>query len=202
MGVVTRGRPAVLCLAFLVVVGPAAASRPAAGSQPEAGSRARPTIRTQALPQNRTLRNDRVGYSLSYPRGWKVGGRAVATEFAARADCQSVRVVDLAAPADAGPGAEVRQSLVQMCWKRVGDGASLDEFMRQTYGGRLSELFEWTRLAGVPAYRAKDGASRTFFLQTEMFRLQVVATVVAGPARRAERLAQVNRILTSFSLTR
>ena len=146
------------------------------------------------------LRNDGVGYSLSYPRGWKVGGRVVATEFAARAGCQSVRVIDQADPADAGPGAEVRQSLVQICWKRVSDDASLDEFMRKTYGGRLSELFDRIRVAGVPAYRTRDGGTSTFFLQTEMFRIQILGSVVAEPARSAERLAQVRQIVASFSL--
>lgn len=43
--------------------------------------------------------------------------------------------------------------------------------------------------------------SRTFFLQTHAYRLQVVATIVAAPAERTKRLAQVNRILASFSVT-
>jgi hypothetical protein len=148
-------------------------------------------------PPSRTLRNDRVGYSLSYPRSWKITGKVAATQFAAGARCRSVRVVDFSA----GPAATVRQSFVQVCWKRAA-GLSLDAFMRKTYGGRLADLFERTRLGGVPAYRTRGPRmSRTFFLQTHAYRLQVVATIVAAPAERTKRLAQVNRILASFSVT-
>jgi hypothetical protein len=150
---------------------------------------------TQAQPW-RTLKNDRVGYSLSYPRGWKIAGKVVATQFAAAARCQSVRVVDRAGPS------EVRQSIVQVCWKPVTGGTSLDAYMRKTYGRRLSSFFAKTKLGGMPAYRSRTGTrNRTFFLQTKDYRLQVVSGVVAGPLRRAARVAQVNRILASFSLT-
>lgn len=148
------------------------------------------------------MKNERVGYSLSYPRGWKVTGQVVATEFAAGAACQSVRIVDFAPPASAGPSAQVYQSFVQICWRRA-DRSSLEDFMRKTYRGRLADLFERTTLSAVPAYRTKlEGQSTTFFLQTEKHRIQIVAGVVAEPAKRANRLAQVSRILSSFSLAR
>ena len=149
---------------------------------------------TQAKPW-RTLKNDRVGYSVSYPRGWRIAGKVVATQFSAAARCQSVRVVDRATPT------EVRQSLVQICWKPVTGDVSLDTYMRATYGKRLSGLFTLTRLGGAPAYRSRTAArSKTFFLQTKDYRLQIVTGIVAGPARRALRLAQVSRIVASFSL--
>jgi hypothetical protein len=107
-----------------------------------------------------------------------------------------MRIVDRPGPS------EVRQSFVQICSKRVTDGLTLARFMRKTYGRRLSNLFAMTRLGGVPAYRTRSGRlNRTLFLQTQEYRLQLVAGVVAAPTRRAKRLAQVNRILASFSLT-
>jgi hypothetical protein len=149
-------------------------------------------------PPLRTLKNEHVGYSLSYPRGWKVAAQVVATQFATGAKCQSVRVVDL--PAKTNPTA-VRQSFVQICWRRDG-GRSLAAFMRATYGRKLANLFARTRLGGVPAYRTRDGKrSRTFFLQANGYRLQLVATVSTTPTRRAKRLAQVNRILASLAVT-
>lgn len=149
----------------------------------------------QAQPW-RTLTNDRVGYSLSYPPRWKIAGKVVATQFAAAARCQSVRFVDRAGPS------EVRQSIVQVCWKLVTRDTSLDSYMRKTYARRLSSFFVKTTLGGVPAYRSRTGTkNRTFFLQTNDYRLQVVAGVAAGPLRRAVRVAQVNRILRSFAVT-
>jgi hypothetical protein len=144
----------------------------------------------------RTLTNGRVGYSLLYPRGWKIAGKVVATQFAARARCRSVRVVDRAGPA------EVRQSVVQICWKPITDGSSLVAFMRRTYRSRLSGLFARTTLGGLPAYRTKSRkGNRTFFVQAKKYRMQILASVIAAPPRRARRLAQVNRILASFSLS-
>jgi hypothetical protein len=143
----------------------------------------------------RTLTNDVVGYSLSYPRAWKLAGRVVATQFASGSRCQSVRIVDRATPS------EVRQSLLQSCWKPVADGSSLDTFMRRTYRSRLSRFFIETRLGGVPAYRSRTAKNnRTFFLQTRDYRVQLIAAVVAAPARRVLRQSQVNRILASFSV--
>jgi hypothetical protein len=149
----------------------------------------------QAQPW-RTLTNERVGYSLSYPPRWRIVGKVVATQFAAAARCQSVRFIDRAGPS------EVRQSIVQVCWKPVTGDASLDSYMQKTYGRRLSSFFAKTTLGGVPAYRSRTGTkNRTFFLQTTDYRLQVVAGVAAGPLRRAARVAQVNRILRSFAVT-
>lgn len=159
-----------------------------------------------AAPQSsptRTLRNAKVGYSLVYPPGWRIAGRVQATAFAVGADCGSVRIVDLRPPENSGPGATVLQSFVQTCWKRVSDGLSLEGFMRATYGSRLSASFEQTRLGGARAYRARDGGDgEALFLQTGRYRLQVVTAVVAAPAKRMARLAQVRKILASFSLIR
>jgi hypothetical protein len=155
-----------------------------------------------ASPPHRTLRNDHVGYSLSYPRGWKVAGQIVATEFAAGAACQSVRIVDFAPPAVV-PSGQVLQSFVQICWKRVRDGSSLDEFMRKTYGRRLSELFRRTSVAATRAYRTKYvNGSTTIFLQTPTYRLQIAAAAVARSAKRDARLAQVQRVLASLAFRR
>jgi hypothetical protein len=95
----------------------------------------------------------------------------------------------------------VRQSLVQTCWKRITDASSLDAFMRKTYRSRLSKFFTKTTLGGVPAYRSRTAKSnRTFFLQAPEYRLQLVAAVGAGPARRALRQSQINRILASLAV--
>ncbi len=159
----------------------------ATGNQPSAASEAQ---------KWRTLENDRVGYSLSYPRAWRITGKVVATQFSAGAPCQTVRVVDYTSPS------LVRQSFVQLCSKRINDGSSLAAFMRRTYGTRLSGFFERTRLGGVPAYRSKTAkTNRTFFLQNTAYRIQIVTGVVATPTRRTARLAQVNRILRSLTVT-
>jgi hypothetical protein len=151
----------------------------------------------QATPR-RTLTNERVGYSLSYPRAWRVATKVVATQFAAGARCRTVRVVDRAGLA------EVRQSFVQLCWKQVNDGSSLAGFMRKTYGDRLGDFFVRVRLGGVPAYRTRTArTNRTFFVHTKRgYRLQILAAVVAAPAKRRMRIAQVDRILAGLSLTR
>ena len=159
----------------------------ATGNQPSAAS---------DVQKWRTLTNDRVGFSISYPRAWHVTGKVLATQFAVGAPCQTVRVVDYTSPSF------VRQSFVQLCWRRITEGSSLAAFMRRTYGARLSRFFVSTRLGGVPAYRSRgQQANRTFFVQTAEYRIQIVAGVVASPARRPARLAQVNRILRSLSVT-
>ena len=56
----------------------------ATGNQPSAASEAQ---------RWRTLTNDRVGFSLSYPSAWRVSGKVVATQFAAGASCQTPRIV-------------------------------------------------------------------------------------------------------------
>ena len=178
-----------------------------AGSQPQAETRseaqlplARPGAYDPTASARRTLTNSSVGFSLGIPPGWKVTGQVVATEFAAGAACQSVRIVDLQPPPDSGPGAKVLQSFVQICWKRLSGGESFARFVEKTYGERATELLERTELDGVPAYRTKgDGPNLTIFLQTDDHRIQIVASVVAEPMERALRRAQVQRILASFS---
>jgi hypothetical protein len=183
LSVMRVGASAVLCAVALVA---SFASSVAAG----------------ASSPSRTLRNDRVGYSLSYPRGWKVVGQVMATGFAAEAACQSVRVVDFAPPATV-PSGQILQSFVQICWKRVRDGLSLAQFMRKTYGRRLTELFRRTTFRAILAYRARDEVvGRTIFLQTSAYRLQIVAAVVARAPSREKRLAQVERTIASLSVTR
>jgi hypothetical protein len=186
---------AVACAAVLVVAGVAAF---------DGLPRARAAVGgAQAPPASKRLVNNRVGYSLAYPRTWKLEKRVVSTGFAAAAACQSVRIVDFAPPEDSGPSAMMRQSLVQICWKPVGDGSSLERFMEQTYGDRLTMLFDRTRFAGAPAFRAANqGTNSTLFLQTGGFRLQVVTSVAADGGNEALRSGQVRRILSSFSLTR
>lgn len=157
----------------------------------------------ESRPPSRTLTNSRVGYRLTYPRDWKVTGQVVATEFATEASCQSVRVIDFMPPKGSGPSIRVRQSFAQICWRRATDRSSLDDFMRKAYGDRLSDLFDPATLGGVRAYRTKQGGqSTTFFLQTAKHRIQVVTAVAAEPAKEARRLAQVRRILASFSVRR
>ena len=58
------------------------------------GEAAAPSETPVAKPQPSmpVLRNPAVGYSLTHPRGWKVVGQVVATEFAVGAACQSVQV--------------------------------------------------------------------------------------------------------------
>jgi hypothetical protein len=178
-----------------------------AGSQPHAETRSEaqpsPTrsVADLTAPAGRTLRNTAVGFSLPIPRGWKVVGQVVATEFAAGAVCQSIRVVDFEPGADAGPGAKVLQSFVQICWMRLSGGESLAGFVEKTYGGKSAGLLERTELGGVPAYRTKGtGLNATIFLQTDAHRIQIVAAAVAEPTTRIARHAQVRRALASFSV--
>ena len=151
----------------------------------------------------RVVRNSKVGYSLFYPEGWSVTGQVVATEFAVDAPCRSVRVVDFEPPPDAGPGAEVLQSFVQVCWKPLSDGSTLHEFMRSTYGAAYLELFRRLELGGVLAYRRSEGGgSTTTFLQTGEHRIQVVSAVRAAPDKRAKRLMETGRVLARLVLAR
>ena len=167
----------------------------------EAGLLAESTDEAMA-PGNRILRNSTVGFRLAYPRSWHVARQVVATEFAAGAACQSVQIVDFRPPPGSGPGAQVLQSFVQICWRRLSGGDSLADFVEKTYGRKASSLFERTELSRVPAYRTKGpGPNATIFLQTDAHRLQIVAGVVAAPKNRTVREAQVRRILASFALT-
>jgi hypothetical protein len=145
------------------------------------------------------LRDELVGYSLRYPRGWEVTRRPVGgTEFAAGARCRSVHVVDFAPPPESG-GGFILHSFVQVCARPLTGGSSLDDFMRHTYRDSLLAQFEVTKLGGVRAYAARKGDQNLIFLQTGAYRLQLYTSVVAAPAKRAVRRAQVRGVLRSFA---
>ena len=178
-----------------------------AGDQPHAQTRSeaqlpltRPATDEPAAKARRTLTNASVGFSLAIPTGWRVTGQVVATEFAGGAACRSVQIVDFQPPPDSGPGATVLQSFVQICWRRLSGAESLARFVEKTYGERATELFGRTELGGAAAYRTKgDGPNLTIFLQTKGHLIQLVASVIAEPTKRALRRTQVQRILASFS---
>lgn len=197
-----RWRPAIgLVVVCAVVV------QWAAGSQLQNGTRseARPLLARSVAYEptaltGRILRNTLVGFRLTYPRGWRVVRKVIATEFAVGATCQSVQMIDFASASDSGPGAKVLQSFVQICWRRVSGGETLPRFVDRTYGTHAERLLEQTTFGGVPAYRTKDGEPNgTIFLQTNAHRIQIVASVVAEPAKRDMRSEQVRRILASFA---
>ena len=179
----------------------------AAGSQLESGTRseARPLLTRSVAYEptaltGRILRNTSVGFTLTYPRGWRVVRKVIATEFAVGATCQSVQMIDFASASDSGPGAKVLQSFVQICWRRMSGGETLPRFVERTYGTHAGRLLERTTFGGVPAYRTKDDEPNgTIFLQTDAHRIQIVASVIAEQAKRAMRREQVQRILASFA---
>ena len=178
---------ALAAICAVVLLGTAAGQRRAAAAPPIAESTGGTTA-----PGHRILRNSTVGFRLTYPRSWHVVRHVVATEFAAGSACQSVQVVDFRPPPGSGPGAQVLQSFVQICWKRLSGGDSLADFVEKTYGRKASSLFERTALRRVPAYRTKaPGPNATIFLQTDAHRIQIVVAVVAAPKNRAVREAQV-----------
>ncbi len=136
------------------------------------------------------------GFSLRHPEGWGAAGLVQATAFAAGATCSSSLIVDRAPPPDAGLGASVEQSFVQVCWKGQ-EGKSLAEFMAATYGGGGG--FQPTTLAGRPALVSRAGTSATYFVDTRSRRYQVVTGVAASEGLRATRLAQVDQVLGSLT---
>jgi hypothetical protein len=149
------------------------------------------------------LQDRLVGYSLRYPRSWKVKRQAVGgAEFVTGARCASVRVVDFEPPPEsgAGGGGFLRHSFVQVCARGLTDRSSLDEFMRQTYPRSLRAQFELAKVGGVRAYTARKRDQTVIFLQTDDYRIQILASVVASPEKLATRRAQVRRILGSFAL--
>jgi hypothetical protein len=160
----------------------------AAGSSPSSSSR---------------LENREVGYSLLYPGDWQVRGQVLAAEFAVGSACESVEVVDFEPPDGSGSAGLVLHSLVQICSKPITDASSLDDFMSRTYGAGFRARFRSVEMGGVAAYEAANVESdRTIFLQTSVYRLQLLAAVVADADKRAERRAQVQEILESFSLSK
>jgi hypothetical protein len=172
------------------------------------GSTSRPLAaggaRANRKPAYRLLRDGVVGYSLRYPRDWKLARRpAGATAFAKGARCRSVEIVDFAPPSGSGQaGPAILHSFVQVCAKRVKDGLSIDEFMRRTYKDVLSKQFATTKFAGVRAYRSRLEDQDLIFLQTDAYRIQIYTAVVADREKRAKRQAQVRGVLGSFTLVR
>jgi hypothetical protein len=145
--------------------------------------------------------NPRVGYSLLYPAAWQVRGQIVATEFARLAHCESVEIVDFQPSADSGPAAFVLHSFVQICSQPLTDALSLDDFMRQTYGGALAAQFQVTELDGLRAYRAmRAPGETTIFLQTNRYRIQIASSVNTHPHNERERVSQVQQVLDSFAI--
>lgn len=143
-----------------------------------------------------------MGYSLAYPRDWHVTSRVVATEFASDAQCESVQIIDSGPPPESGSIAVVLRSFVQVCRRPVADGSTLSQFMRRTYGEQL-RLFESTELGGHSAFRTKSReADTTIFVQTDVHRLQVVASVNTDARMQPQRLREVQDILDSFSFIR
>lgn len=142
-----------------------------------------------------------IGFSICYPAEWSDGGQVIATQFAAGAQCRSVRVIDFAPPPDSGATAVTEQSLVQVCAKPLEPEDSLHQYMRRTYGEALQNTFAITDLDGVPGYQSTGrGQTRTIFTQYRNSLIQIVATVAASPDKAPERQAQVEQILESFAL--
>jgi hypothetical protein len=147
------------------------------------------------------LVNPRVGYSLRYPQDWQVRGQVTATEFARSAQCESVEVIDFQPPPGSGPSAVIQHSFVQLCAKPLTDAATIENFMRQTYGEAFAADFQSTDLNGVRAYQARrEAGSATIFLQTKGYRIQIFTAVVADAAKRSMRGAEVEAILKTFSI--
>lgn len=136
-------------------------------------------------------------FSLTYPSGWGPAGPVISSAFAAGADCASALVVDRALPDASGPGAQVLQSFVQLCWKGT-EGLSLDGYMAATYGGTGG--FQAATLAGRPALVAASGGSSTYFVDTSSRRYQVRTAVTASPELEAQRRAEVAQVLASLAL--
>lgn len=151
--------------------------------------------------EQRRLEDPEVGYSLFYPGGWIADGQVAATEFAVGAQCRSVRIVDFEPPRDAGPGAQILHSFVQVCAKLPSKSAPLDDFMRETYGASLPTLFRMSDLNGTAVYQTKkEGPTKTIFIQTENYRIQIFSSVTADRENYAERRDQIDEILASFSM--
>lgn len=154
---------------------------------------------SSAPPAGQTPRTAPVeGVTVDYPPGWGPAGQLQATAFANGATCGSAAIVDRALPPNAGPGAQIEQSFVQFCWRGL-DGQALPEFMAATYGSAGG--FQPTTLAGRPAFVSRAGTSSTYFVDTAGRRYQVATAVTASPALEATRLAEVQRILSSLSLS-
>lgn len=137
-------------------------------------------------------------FSLSYPDTWQTGGVVVATEFAQGADCVSVRIVDREAPATSGQAPFLYQTAFQVCARAL-DGRTLAAFMEATYGAGKGG-FTAVEVGGRDAYRLDQGPATTIFLQSNRYRFQLVASVVAEAPLQALRSEQIRAILESFQV--
>jgi hypothetical protein len=147
----------------------------------------------------RTLENRAIGYSLRYPAAWQVTGAVAATEFARGAACQSVEVVDLRPPDDAGGAGFIRHAFVQLCARPMPDRLALEGFLRQTYGAPGEIRFEPITVGGRPGYRLHDSdRPSVMFVQTDAHRIEIVTAVATDPERAELRRAQVDRIVDSL----
>lgn len=200
-----RPATALLCTVLCALAGGYGCSTEAEDTG-QSGQRARSEVRsaaeTETIATGGVLEDDAVGYSLSYPRTWEIAGQVVATEFAANADCRSVQIIDREPPPDAGPGAQVLSSLVQVCSRRLDDGTPLEEFLRKTYDDELFARFRRTTAGGVTAFTTGTAVNSITFLQTDAHRLQVVTAAVADPKDRHQRIAEVEAVLESLSVGR
>jgi hypothetical protein len=157
--------------------------------------------RSQTLGKWKRLEDRQVGYTLLYPGDWSAEGQVAATEFAIGGRCRSVRVVDYEPPPASGPGAQVRQSFLQVCAKPIRRGESLEEFMRQTYGGSLAKRFEMADFNGLAAYQTRAGEhTRTIFSEIKDYRIQIYVSIIADLKKYGTRQSQIERILASFSV--
>jgi hypothetical protein len=200
---VHRPSTAVWCMVVCALAsgcGCSTESEPADETEPRARSDVRTATETETASTVGVLEDAEVGYSMSYPRPWKVAGALVATEFAADADCRSVEIVDREPPPEAGPGAQVLHTLVQVCAHRLTDSASLEEFLRRTYDEEILARFRRTTVGSGRGFTTGTAVNSTTFLQTDTHRLQVVTAVVADPAERQQRIAEVEAVLQTLSL--
>lgn len=156
--------------------------------------------RAQTPDEWKRLEDRRVGYTLLYPRDWSVVGQVTATEFAIGSRCQSVRVVDFEPPPGSGPGAQVRQSFLQVCAKPIEGGESLEAFMRRTYGALLARTFEMADLNGLSVYQTREEKpTKMIFTEIKDHRIQIYSSIVAELEKYPMRKAQLDHILASFS---
>ena len=146
------------------------------------------------------LEDERVGWSVAVPTGWRVGRAVAATAFAAGARCRSTYIVDRAEPG--GPGPSVSRSFVQVCARPIRDGRTIRSFIAATYGTAADAQFAPATFGGHHAYRSRRSDPALVFLQTSVHRIQVATSVTRDPARRELRRAQADRILRSFELRR
>jgi hypothetical protein len=157
-------------------------------------------VRSQPPGEWKRLEDRQIGYALLYPSEWSVEGQVAATEFAIGSRCRSVRVVDYGPPSGSGPGAEVRQSFVQVCGKPIEDGKSLEDFMRRTYGDKLARTFVMADFNGLSVYRSREEQpTRTIFTEMRNHRIQIYCSVVADLEKSPMRRVQVENILASFA---